>query len=218
MTEYKKEHPDYHKTKTVYRIKCVVAECCTICGKDISVRNNHSAYETVARLKDRKSCEIELHCKNCWEVVGTKFHSVRRVKLENGNYIEQCVYCDYIEGDVYHQHTYKTQKCGEKGPCIYCGKIGKSSVTRHNFENPFLRVFDKCTECGKMRYETSKMDWGARVAEVLSVFLIAFAFQYVVRKRKFIHFKWLIVMFMWLEENTHFGNFCPAVLWKKKLN
>ena len=52
MTEYKKEHPDYHSTKTVYDVKCVVAERCTVCGEDISVKYRHTG-DTKERLKNR---------------------------------------------------------------------------------------------------------------------------------------------------------------------
>ena len=115
-------------------------------------------------------------------------------------------------------HVWVNDVCVMSAYCKECGCENPNALETHVYDNPFLRVFGKCTKCGQWQYESKKFDWGSRVAEVLSVFLIAFAFQYVVRKRKFIHFKWLIVMFMWLEENTHFGNFCPAVLWKKKLD
>jgi len=120
---------------------------------------------------------------------------------------------------VTHKHTWDIVDCGEATYCKECGIYGgRARYPRHEYENKFLRVFDRCTKCGRMQIENSDFDWVARLAEVFGVLLVAFGFQYAIRKRKFMRINWLIVIFLWLEENTFFGNLTPALLWRKKLD
>ena len=232
MTAVRAENPEYHVTVTRKLPPCGSSELCTLCGKTVSVVWNHEP--GMVERTNRATCESQIRCKECRTVIWQGYHVFRidseLVKVD-GKWYKKCNYCSELADEetvkvqenavqsVGHKHKWQIVDCGDATYCEICGiDGGRTRYPRHQYAYAFPRVFNYCTACGKMAFQTSNFDWALHIGEVLAVFLIAFAFQYVIRKRKFIHFKWLIVMFMWLEENTHFGNFCPAVLWKKKLN
>jgi len=217
MTQYRNEHPDYHPTKEVNLTGCRVANRCTVCSKDITVVNKEHVVGNTAHLVDAEQCLVATTCKNCGESIRINHKMV--TTSVGCNIVEKCLYC-FGQGDVLgEEHEWVYENCEELRRCSECGITDPlPSWHKHSFEGGFLRVFDTCSKCGLRQYETSALDIVSRLAEVFGVLLVAFGFQYAIRKRKFMRINWLIVIFLWLEENTFFGNFTPAVLWKKKLD
>jgi len=216
MIAVKGKYPDYHTTQTIHINSCVSVERCTLCNEDVKIYGKHG--EQVTILKNKYSCDCVTKCVDCGEILGEGTHSMVRFPSSDCRQVYKCTFCGETETYEGLQHTWLIENCDlDIRKCSTCG-AKEYYYSTHKFENGFLRVFDKCTRCELWQYESMDFDWGAILAEIFGVLLVAFGFQYAIRKRKFMRINWLIVIFLWLEENTFFGNFTPAVLWKKKLD
>jgi hypothetical protein len=55
------------------------------------------------------------------------------------------------------------------------------------------------------------------VIQVLAVALTAFAFQYAIRRRKYMKINWWLILRTWLNDTIMTGDFRPTILLKKTL-
>jgi len=192
---------------------CSSLEVCPTCGENVR-SSHHALYHDYQERSTNLSCTKETACTICGLVQSTS-HTGNWYYIADSacNKIGICASCGVSEIMGGKLHTWVSENCEEGTACSVCGQPGPSE---HVFENGFLRFFGRCTRCDIPLYQTEEFNLSVLLAEILGVLFTAFAFQYAIRRRKYMKINWWLILRTWLNDTIMTGDFRPAVLLKKE--
>lgn len=205
----------FTQTNTTHLGWCSSFANCPTCGQEVSLPTGQTYHNMV--YDKNYTCTTEGACTICGISAPPKVHH-RRWKYsssEDCKQITTCADCGVtMINNLVTRHTWTSDNCENGTVCSNCDKSGPST---HNFENGFLRVFDRCTQCDLPLYMTSDFNLPVLLAEIFGVLLTAFAFEYAIRRRKYMKINWWLILRAWVNDTLFASDFRPAVLLKKEL-
>lgn len=203
---------DCSKSHHFTRVNCY-EEVCIRCGfTQESEYHREDPFEGNV-YKHLANCAYEKSCRTCGKILGkVTRHNYVNVPSADCKVVQKCIDCGVTQTSWGTQHTWSEGDCISGVHCICCGK---QAPREHQIGTSPIYGVQRCARCNTWYVSFGVSEVVLILVQVLGVALTAFAFQYVIRRRKFMKVHWWLIVVAWLTNICSACEFCPAFLWKK---